>query len=661
MSYRSVTSAFEAQLRSLCLRHFPCGQGSWALEKEPTTKSSAVKDSAVKDSVRKSSAVKDRVKKSSAVKDSVMKSSAVKDRVKKSSAVKDSAVKDRRSERQRKEEQRSERQRNEEQCSQRQRSERQRKEEQCSQRQGKEEQRSKNSVRKSSTVKDRVKKSSAVKNSVRKSSAVKDSVTKSSAVKDSVTKSSAVKDSAVKDSVRKSSAIKDRVKKSSAVKDSIRKSIAVKDSVTKSSAVKDSAVKYSVRKSSAVKDRVKKSSTVKDRVKKSRAVKDRVKKSRAVKDRVKKSTTVKNSVRKSSAVKDSIMKSSAVKDSAVKDSVRKSSAVKDNVMKSSTIGAEEPEDLIELLTSPLSPWRQEEEEEGAWSPQAAALRKLSVRAPAHLSTAFIYEYFTTLRLVNKGVSIIDAGVLRFSKLEELVLTANHISDVLSAHLPATLRVSSLQSLCQTPPPCLQHLGLGLNCLGSCTDTRLLTASFWPGLVSLDLSWSGFTQLLALLDSLATLPRLRTLWLEGNPLAMTPAYPGLALDSLPRLLHLDGRRVTPDQRHRARGMAKLRGNTKQRSIAQPTHTHSASSTAEFPVVSYGYLVTYEFLPSESGGDPVTPIDLTEPVSTENSGGPSHLASGGAGCCERHLEEGGHTAPPAATAATEHTGSEVLACP
>ncbi|XP_036382154.1 leucine-rich repeat-containing protein 43-like [Megalops cyprinoides] len=283
---------------------------------------------------------------------------------------------------------------------------------------------------------------------------------------------------------------------------------------------------------------------------------------------------------------------------------------------------EEQEDLIELLTSPLSPWRQEE----SWSPQATALRQLSIRTPARLSDSFIHEYFRTLRIVDKGVSVIDDGLLRFTKLEELVLTANYISDLPSVHFPKSLRVlelygnqvSSLNSLCRHSPPRLQHLGLGCNKLGSSADTKFLTASFWPELVSLDLSWSGFVEQLALVDSLSTLPRLRTLALEGNPITLTPSYPGFILDSLPRLRFLDGNHVTPDDRHRFSGLAKRRDAVADeavvtvtahriRGIPDPSLT-TDNSVAEFPVVTYSYLVTYEFLSPQPSGNKAANIHV-----------------------------------------------------
>uniref|UniRef100_A0A7N8XLX2 Leucine rich repeat containing 43 n=1 Tax=Mastacembelus armatus TaxID=205130 RepID=A0A7N8XLX2_9TELE len=98
-------------------------------------------------------------------------------------------------------------------------------------------------------------------------------------------------------------------------------------------------------------------------------------------------------------------------------------------------GTEETDALLDLLSCPHSPWGHEE----SWSPQAAALRQLAVLTPERLHADFIYKYFTTFHIVDKDVSIIDDGLLKFSKLEELVLTANKISEIPVKNLPNTLK------------------------------------------------------------------------------------------------------------------------------------------------------------------------------------------------------------------------------
>ncbi|XP_044052300.1 leucine-rich repeat-containing protein 43-like isoform X2 [Siniperca chuatsi] len=278
--------------------------------------------------------------------------------------------------------------------------------------------------------------------------------------------------------------------------------------------------------------------------------------------------------------------------------------------KDSTEGAEaeETDALLDLLSCPHSPWRHDE----SWSPQALALRQLAVLTPEHLHTDFIYKYFTTLRIVDKDVSVIDDGLLKFSKLEELVLSANNISEIPAVTLPSTLkilelhanRLSALNSLTSRPPPRLQYLGLGSNSLGSQEDVSHLTGSHWPQLVCLDLSDCGFQDQQALLNALSTLPCLRTLLLEGNPFTLASCYPGFTVDSLPQLTCLDASWISPEERHCFRGLAKMTDLKVDRASATvsvgrlrgiPDPLMSVDeNTPDFPVVTYGYFITYQFL-------------------------------------------------------------------
>ncbi|XP_058231359.1 leucine-rich repeat-containing protein 43-like [Hemibagrus wyckioides] len=269
---------------------------------------------------------------------------------------------------------------------------------------------------------------------------------------------------------------------------------------------------------------------------------------------------------------------------------------------------EESDTLHDLIQCPLSPWH----EEASWSPQALVLRELAVKAPEKLNADFVRASFTTLRIVNRGVSVIDEGLLMFNCLEELILTVNNITEVPVKNLPKTLKVlelygnqiSSLKSLSTDFPPHLLHLGLGNNRLGSPEDLQCFTADRWPQLMSLDLSWSGYTEQYALVDVLSQLPRLRSLVLEGNPLTLTTSYPGFTLDSLLHLLYLDGNQVTPDDRHRFSGLAKLRASISEEAVVtvcvkkMKGVPNSAllldSGAVEFPLVSYSYSVSYEFL-------------------------------------------------------------------
>ncbi|XP_078027196.1 leucine-rich repeat-containing protein 43-like [Epinephelus lanceolatus] len=278
--------------------------------------------------------------------------------------------------------------------------------------------------------------------------------------------------------------------------------------------------------------------------------------------------------------------------------------------KGSTEGAEteETDALLDLLSCPHSPWRQD----GSWSPQTAALRQLAVLTPERLHTDFIYSYFTTLHILDKGVSVVDDGLLKFSKLEELVLSANKISEIPAENLPSTLKIlelrdnwlSALNSLTSCPPPRLQYLGLSSNSLGSHDVVCHLTGTHWPQLVCLDLSDCEFQNQQALLDALSTLPCLRTLVLEGNPFTLAPSYPGLTVDSLPRLSYLDASRISPEERCSFSSLSKITDLIEDRASATvsvgrvrgiPDPSMSLDENApDFPVITYGYFITYEFL-------------------------------------------------------------------
>ncbi|XP_030272338.1 leucine-rich repeat-containing protein 43 isoform X2 [Sparus aurata] len=272
--------------------------------------------------------------------------------------------------------------------------------------------------------------------------------------------------------------------------------------------------------------------------------------------------------------------------------------------------------LLDLLSCPHSPWMYDE----SWSPQAPALRQLAVLAPERLHAAFIYSYFTTLRIVDKGVSVIDSGLLKFSKLEELVLSANKISEIPVENLPSTLKIlelranslSALNRLTSRPPPPLRYLSLGSNCLGSHEDISNLTGRHWPQLVCLDLSDCEFQDQQVLMNALSTLPHLRTLVLEGNPLTLASCYPGFTVESLPQLSYLDGSWISPEERQCFRGLAKMSDLIvdqasvtvrvgRMRGIPDPM-MRVDNSTPDFPVVTYRYSITYEFLSHQ------TPVNL-----------------------------------------------------
>ncbi|KAL8180109.1 UNVERIFIED_CONTAM: hypothetical protein K2H54_006966, partial [Gekko kuhli] len=285
------------------------------------------------------------------------------------------------------------------------------------------------------------------------------------------------------------------------------------------------------------------------------------------------------------------------------------------------------EALTEFLRSPGSLWALPPN----CIPEDQQLRELAVRTPQVIRNSFIFSYFKSLRIVNRGVTEIDANLLKFPNLEELILSANHISRINSTNLPPTLKVlelcgnevDCLKDLCAPPPPELQHLGLGHNCQLGSSQEDYLTDAFWPKLVSLDLSYNNFTDLLGLLSKLGMLKKLRVLVLQGNPLALMPGYRGFTIDSLPKLCALDDGNITPDERHSFLGIS---GNPallqedveviitigKVRGIPNPAGSEELESTPESPVVTYSYYVTYEF----AKGEKISDGDKTKVTASQN---------------------------------------------
>ncbi|XP_047447868.1 leucine-rich repeat-containing protein 43-like [Mugil cephalus] len=279
--------------------------------------------------------------------------------------------------------------------------------------------------------------------------------------------------------------------------------------------------------------------------------------------------------------------------------------------------------LLDLLNCPQSPWWKDE----SWSAQTSSLRQLAVLTPERLNPDFIHSYFTSLRIVDKDVSSIDDGLLKFSKLKELVLSGNVISEIHTEHLPKTLknldlranRLSSLNTLTNRPPHDLQYLALSSNSLGSHQDISHLTGKHWPQLVSLDLGDCEFHDQKTLLKALSSLPCLKTLVLEGNPFTLSPSYPGFTVDSLPQLICLDASWVSTEKRKSFRGMAKMKGLI----VDMATATVSVGRIRGIPdpmtMDENAYFVIYEF-PSHQ-----KPVNLVLDSESESDAAPAaHVA-------------------------------------
>ncbi|KAH0502232.1 Leucine-rich repeat-containing protein 43 [Microtus ochrogaster] len=159
-------------------------------------------------------------------------------------------------------------------------------------------------------------------------------------------------------------------------------------------------------------------------------------------------------------------------------------AWRDLVPKEETLnaGEETVEALLGLVRSSHSPWALMK----GSSAEDHFLRELAIQHPLMIKDTFFYSYFRSLRVVDKGVTLVDKDLLKFLKLEELILSANKIEEIDANNLPRTLKVlelygnliASMKCLCSPPPPNLQHLGLGHNKLLGPLESLYVTSRNW---------------------------------------------------------------------------------------------------------------------------------------------------------------------------------------
>uniref|UniRef100_A0A8C6N592 Leucine rich repeat containing 43 n=1 Tax=Mus spicilegus TaxID=10103 RepID=A0A8C6N592_MUSSI len=269
------------------------------------------------------------------------------------------------------------------------------------------------------------------------------------------------------------------------------------------------------------------------------------------------------------------------------------------------------EALLGLVRSNHSPWAMLKDA----SAEDRFLRELAIQNPLMIKDTFFYSYFRSLRVVNKGVSLVDKDLLKFLKLEELVLSANKIEEIDANNLPPTLKVlelygnliASMECLCSAPPPRLQHLGLGHNKLLGPLESLYVTSHNWPQLVSLDLGFNNLTDLQSMILGLSTLRHLRLLVLQGNPLSLVPYYRGYTIDSLAHLCVLDDITVSPNEKHQFRGL-NIHGDLLAREAQFVVTIGNVRGVLDSsildpepgpdgPFISYSYYVTYDFVEDE----------------------------------------------------------------
>lgn len=148
-----------------------------------------------------------------------------------------------------------------------------------------------------------------------------------------------------------------------------------------------------------------------------------------------------------------------------------------------------------------------------------------------------------------SVEFVQSIARQYRELRNINLSYNEISDAVNLRLLPSLQAVDLShnQLAYLPNlnlPRLRSLNLADNCIFYAEALSRL-----PELELVDLRRNNITSCQSV-AGLADLPRLRELWLEGNPVASAPDYRIATLSLLPTLRTLDGAQVTAGERRHA---------------------------------------------------------------------------------------------------------------
>lgn len=163
----------------------------------------------------------------------------------------------------------------------------------------------------------------------------------------------------------------------------------------------------------------------------------------------------------------------------------------------------------------------------------------------------LVTFFTKLKLENHeqdeeddGITRMDGHLREFTSLQELSLAGNSVTRI--ENLPPNLVHLNLSNNALSELTALGPVGAQLHhiCLSynQLTDATSNLEQPFPALVSLDLSHNRYTDLTGLLPKLAKMPKLKQLYLDGNPLCLRRQYRVSVISALPNLTMLDGMAV-----------------------------------------------------------------------------------------------------------------------
>lgn len=168
---------------------------------------------------------------------------------------------------------------------------------------------------------------------------------------------------------------------------------------------------------------------------------------------------------------------------------------------------------------------------------------------AKFERAYVASRFKSLRLVDRGIKLVDPGLSIFRNLELLDMSGNEIATV--ENVPENVQqllmydcgVTSLGKQSKTGSSgyagesALVYLGAGYNLLWD-EQIRCIHMQ-WPNLIFLDLSFNQLTDISAVTKAFSeNLPSLHSLLLYGNPFALLRDYRERVMAGIPQISMLD---------------------------------------------------------------------------------------------------------------------------
>ncbi|KAJ3164164.1 Leucine-rich repeat-containing protein 43 [Irineochytrium annulatum] len=152
---------------------------------------------------------------------------------------------------------------------------------------------------------------------------------------------------------------------------------------------------------------------------------------------------------------------------------------------------------------------------------------------------FVFAFFKSLRLVDRGIKTMDAETERFKNLSELSITGNLLQRL--EHLPANLAILHANANHLTSCPDLSrlsklvHVGIGYNHIKSLNHVDSPAPDIWlaPQLTSIDLAGNELTNI----DETVT----------RNPISLLKVYRQIVLSKLKGLILFDEQTVTAAER------------------------------------------------------------------------------------------------------------------